>query len=164
MSILYQPCDRSMHCALACLAALAAGCDRTVGIFPSEACRAQQVLVELTADDSFPPTHYDTYHSTAACTIVFDVREYHVFVPDSSDPRWTPAYGLDYELRVEPEGPQGRLETGRLPGDGRVTAETVEGNTQVILTVYVPSATNPGVIYDQVAVVELDGPVDSPRP
>jgi len=135
------------------------GCGVVVGIFPSEKCSERSVPVELAKDPDNSIGLTDIYYSTAGCTIVFDVKEFHVIVPDPNvDPRWTAIGGLDYEVRVEPEGPSGRLETGVLPDDGRVSVPTVTGNTAVMLTIYVPDPQSASGVYERRAIVYLEPP------
>jgi len=133
-----------------------AGCNLTVGIFPFEQCPPRPVAVEIQPDPEGPvPTFETRFHSTAGCTIVFDVRQYRVLTTNADDPRWEPIGGLDYELRIEPEGPLGRLEQGVLPEDGRLTVPTVAGNTSVWLTVFVPDSRS-NTVNQEVAAVFLD--------
>lgn len=115
----------------------------------------------LTTDPEAPPSLNDTYHSTAGCTILFDVMEYHTLIASANDPRWTPISGLNYELRVLPLEPDGRHETGRLPSDGRIIVPTVTGNRSVVLTVfaeeYRPGSDEP-IPFEVSAVVFLEDP------
>ncbi len=134
------------------------GCNLTVGIFPSEQCPARPVPVELTMDPPDLSLDPEVFHSTAGCTIQFDVREYHVYISSPYDPRWTPISGLRYEVRVEPEGTLGRFESGVLGDDGRVSVSTVEGNTAVMLTVFVPDPTG-NQESSRSTLVYLDPPV-----
>ncbi len=133
-----------------CLVALVAlgGCAQEY-IAPFEECSARlDDKVEIPVDhDPALTTMLQTYHSTAGCTITFEVRKPSL----SSHYLWHPVSGADYELRIEPEGPIGRLERGVLAADGLVTVDTVEGNTSVQLTIFPP-----GVAYKRTAIVFLD--------
>lgn len=140
-----------------------AGCNLVVQIFPSQQCPPRDLVVEIQPDAGDSPTAAEHhYHSGAGCTIIFDVRRYHLSVT-FGPPSWDPIGGLDYELRVEPyrvphdesEVPSGRLETGSLPPDGRLVVPTAVGETSVRLTVYVPDA-QLGTIGEEIAVVHLD--------
>lgn len=123
--------------ALAVCAAAVCGCfGRVIDIFPSQQCPPRDLIVALMTDPDAPPSLKDTYYSTAGCTIQFEVMEYHVLIVDPNDPRWTPAGGLKYELRVSPLVPDGREETGNLPSDAKLIIPTVSGNRSVVLTVF----------------------------
>lgn len=148
--------------ALAAGATAACGCfGRVIDIFPSQQCPPRDLIVALTTDPEAPPSLNDTYSSTAGCTILFDVMEYHTLIANWNDPRWTPIGGLKYELRVLPLEPDGRHETGTLPSDGRIIVPTVTGNRSVVLTVfaeeYRPGSDEP-IPFEVTALVYLDDP------
>jgi hypothetical protein len=136
-------------------AVMALGGCAPVSIVPLEECSERQEMVELPPErDAAGTSLVDTFHSTAGCTITFEVR---LLFERSVGPDvhlWDPVSGANYELRVEPEGPLGRLEQGVLPEDGRVTVDTVEGNTSAQLTIFPTPGT--GVKGKQTAVVVLD--------
>ncbi len=153
---------RATFPALAICAAGVGGCfGRVIDIFPSQQCPPRDLIVALSTDPDASPSLHDEYHSTAGCTIHFDVMEFHVLITDSNDPRWTPAGGLKYELRVLPLEPDGREETGILPSDAKVSVPTVAGNRSVVLTVYAeeyrPGSGEPFTL-EVSAVVYLEDP------
>jgi len=127
-----------------------AGC-ATVSIVPFEECSTRDLLVELPADRLGSTVLEQQYHATAGCTITFEVRRSNPLASGPDAHLWDPLSGVNYELRVEPEGPLGRLERGALPEDGRVIVATVEGNTSVQLTIFPP-----GIWAKETALVLLD--------
>lgn len=134
------------------------GCNLTIAVFPFEQCSPRSTPVELPPDpEDLTPLTVE-YHSTAGCTITFQVMAYSIIVVNPSDPRWTPYGGFDYEVRVEPEGPIGRLEQGVVPEDGRVVVPTVEGNTLVAMTVFMPDESQTSGFIEHTAIVHLDQP------
>lgn len=129
---------------LSCACLLAAGCNWLVKFFPFEQCEPRPVMVALVQDATSIDAATPVFQSKAGCTIVIDVKQGSILTDDDSN-WWTPydpydpISGQEYEVWVEPLEPDGRVETGVLGADGRVTIPTSEGHTSVTLTVYLPN-------------------------
>ncbi|MEK6642957.1 MAG: hypothetical protein AABZ08_03545 [Planctomycetota bacterium] len=152
-----------MLISLACAGPCAVGCNWLVAFFPFEQCEPRPVLVALAPDSSDNVAATPVYHSTAGCTIIIDVKQGSIFTDDDSkwwtpyDP-YDPISGQEYEVWVEPLEPDGRVETGVLGSDGRVTIPTSEGHTSVTLTVYLPDDRAEDGVDEETVIIQLDSP------
>ncbi len=149
---------------LSCISLLSAGCNWLVVFDVFEQCESRPGLGVLVQDTSSNVAADPQFQSTAGCTIVIDVKQKSMLEGSIFDGngeinnKYTPLSGHDYEVRVEPLEPDGRLETGVLGADGRVTIPTSGGHTSVMLTVYLPDDRVEGGVIEERVIVLLNPP------
>lgn len=129
------------------------GCTWLIDFVPYQQCPERPILIALVEEPQVYVTDPPTFRSTAGCTIVFEVR--HLSHDGIS---WDPLTDKEYEVRVEPVEPDGRIETGVLGAGGRVTVQTDVGHTAVTITVFLPEDREPDGIQEETAIVYLDPP------
>lgn len=129
------------------------GCRWLIEFKAYQQCPVRPVLIELAQEPMVNIADPTTFRSTAGCTIVFEVR-HRSYDGMTSDP----LHSREYEVRVEPVEPDGRIETGTLAADGRVTVPTEAGHTAVTITVFLPADYEEDGIHEESAIVYLDPP------
>ncbi len=131
------------------------GCRWLIDFKAYQQCPARPVLVALVKEPAVYVSDPITFRSTAGCTIVFDVlHRYYDGVTSE------PLRDQEYEVRVEPVEPNGRIIHGTLPPDGRVTVPTEVGHTAVTITVFLPADYEEDGIQEDSAIVYLDPPAE----
>jgi len=131
------------------------GCRWLIGFKAYQQCPARPVLIALPQEPGVNVSDPVTFRSTAGCTIVFEVI--HRSYTGEHD---EPLRDQDYEVRVEPVEPNGRIERGTLPPDGRVTVPTEASHTAVTITVFLPADYEEDGIQEDSAIVYLDPPAE----
>lgn len=129
------------------------GCRWLIEFKAYQQCPERPMLIALAQEPVVSITDPTTFRSTAGCTIVFEVR-HRSYDGVNSDP----LPFQQYEVRVEPVEPDGRIEQGTLPADGRVTVTTDVGHTAVTITVFLPADYEEDGIHEESAIVYLDPP------
>ncbi len=129
------------------------GCRWLIEFRAYQQCPERPVLIALVEEPQVNVTDPPTFRSTAGCMIVFEVR-HRSYDGISSDP----LSGHEYEVRVEPVEPDGRIDTGVLGEDGRVIVQTEVGHTAVTITVFLQDDLEPDGVLEETAVVLLDPP------